>query len=113
MTLPGMVIYNDPVGGAAKYQGLPPPGLILVTHEHADHFDLPTLAGLVGEGTRLLTNPSVHDKLPADLKARATAIGNGESTTRQRGDDRRHPGAQHHARPACSTTRSAATTAMC
>ena len=81
MTLPGMVIYNDPVGGAAMYEGLPPPGLILVTHEHADHFDPPTLAGLVGENTRLLTNPSVHDKLPADLKARATAIANGESTT--------------------------------
>ena len=81
MALPGMVIYNDPVGGAEKYQGLPPPGLILVTHEHSDHFDPPTLAGLVGEGTRLLTNASVHDKLPADLKARATAIGNGETTT--------------------------------
>ena len=81
MTLPGMVIYNDPVGGAEKYQGLPPPGLILVTHEHGDHFDVPTLAAIVGENTRLLTNPAVHGMLPADLQARATAIGNGESTT--------------------------------
>ena len=45
MAVPGMVIYNDPVGGAARYEGLPPPGLILVTHEHPDHFDAPTLAG--------------------------------------------------------------------
>ncbi len=81
MTLPGMVIYNDPVGGPAKYQGLPPPNLILVTHEHPDHFDVPTLEGLVGQNTRLLTNPSVHDKLPEHLKARATAIANGETTT--------------------------------
>ena len=81
MTLPGMVIYNDPVGGAALYEGLPPPGLIVITHEHGDHFDPPTLSGIVGETTRLLTNPSVHDKLPADLKARATAIRNGETTT--------------------------------
>ena len=81
MTLPGMVIYNDPVGGAALYEGLLPPGLIVITHEHGDHFDPPTLSGIVGETTRLLTNPSVHDKLPADLKARATAIRNGETTT--------------------------------
>lgn len=81
MTLPGMVIYNDPVGGAEKYRGLPPPGLILVTHEHSDHFDVPTLEGLVGENTRLLTNPSVHEKLPEGLRARATAIANGETTT--------------------------------
>jgi L-ascorbate metabolism protein UlaG (beta-lactamase superfamily) len=81
MTLPGMVIYNDPVGGPEKYRGLPPPGLILITHEHSDHFDVPTLTGIVGEATRLLTNPSVHDKLPAELKDRATAIGNGETTT--------------------------------
>ena len=80
MATPGMVIYNDPVGGAALYAGLPAPDLILITHEHPDHFDPATLAGLVGAETRLLTNPSVHDKLPEALKARASAIANGEST---------------------------------
>jgi L-ascorbate metabolism protein UlaG (beta-lactamase superfamily) len=81
MTVPGMVIYADPVGGAEAYAGLPPPGLILITHEHGDHFDAPTLAGIVGANTRLLTNPAVHGMLPADLQAKATAIANGESTT--------------------------------
>jgi L-ascorbate metabolism protein UlaG (beta-lactamase superfamily) len=82
MTVPGgVVVYNDPVGGAALYEGLPPPGLILLTHEHPDHFDVPTLTGLVADGTVLLTNPSVHDKLPAELQARATAIANGEGAT--------------------------------
>ncbi len=81
MTVPGMVIYNDPVGGAALFAGLPAPDLILITHEHPDHFDPPTLADLVAANTRLLTNPSVHDKLPEALKARAKAIANGESTT--------------------------------
>ena len=81
MTAPGLVIYADPVGGAAAYAGLPPPALILITHEHQDHFDPDTLAGLAGENARLLTNPAVHGMLPADLQARATAIANGESTT--------------------------------
>jgi L-ascorbate metabolism protein UlaG (beta-lactamase superfamily) len=81
LTLPGMVIHVDPVGGAEPYAALPPPSLILVTHEHGDHFDVPTLTALTGETTRLLTNPAVHGMLPAELQAKATAIANGESTT--------------------------------
>jgi L-ascorbate metabolism protein UlaG (beta-lactamase superfamily) len=81
MRVPGLVVYNDPVGGKALYDGHPAPGLILVTHEHQDHFDPETLAAIVGEETRLITNPSVFEKLPEDLKAKATAIANGEKTT--------------------------------
>lgn len=78
---PGLVIYNDPVGGAEAYAGLPAPQLILVSHEHGDHFDLPTLTALAGDETRLLTNPAVYAMLPAELQAKATAIANGEATT--------------------------------
>ncbi|MEQ9573295.1 MAG: MBL fold metallo-hydrolase, partial [Nitratireductor sp.] len=80
MTVPGLVIYNDPVGGAEAYQGRPAPDLILITHEHGDHYNVETLEALVQDGTRLITNPAVFDMLPDDLKARATAIGNGQST---------------------------------
>ena len=81
MTVPGMVIYNDPVGGAAAYEGHPAPDLILITHEHGDHYDADTLAALAGDNTKLVTNPAVYGMLPEALKARATSIGNGESTT--------------------------------
>jgi L-ascorbate metabolism protein UlaG (beta-lactamase superfamily) len=81
MTVPGMVIYSDPVGGAAAYEGQPAPDLILITHEHGDHFDAETLAAITGDNTRLVTNPAVFDMLSDDLKAKATSIGNGESTT--------------------------------
>ena len=81
MTIPGMTIYSDPVGGAAVFEGRPAPDLILITHEHGDHFDAPTLSAIVGENTRLITNPSVFEKLPDELKSKAAAIGNGETTT--------------------------------
>ncbi|WP_048649164.1 MBL fold metallo-hydrolase [Nitratireductor soli] len=81
MTVPGLVIYNDPVGGADAYAGHPAPDLILITHEHGDHYDAETLSALVGEKTRLIANPAVFGMLPDALKAKATAIGNGESAT--------------------------------
>ena len=81
MTTPSMTIYCDPVGEASTYAAHPAPDLILITHEHGDHYQAETLTALVGENTRLVTNPAVHAMLPDDLKAKATAIANGESTT--------------------------------
>src|SRR5690606_14427963 len=73
------VIYLDPVGGAALYEGLPPPTAILVTHGHGDHFDLPTLEAIAGSAP-ILTSQEVLDKLPEALKANATALANGDET---------------------------------
>ncbi|MBE0581269.1 MBL fold metallo-hydrolase [Devosia sp.] len=70
------VIYVDPVGGAARYVGLPPPTAILVTHGHGDHFDAPTLEAIAGSAP-ILTSQEVFDKLPEGLKASAKAIANG------------------------------------
>ena len=76
LEVPGMVIYNDPVGEAALYEGLPPADLILVSHEHGDHFNAETLAALAGDSTMLVTNPAVHGMRPDALKAKATALKN-------------------------------------
>lgn len=74
---PGGVIYVDPVGGADRYAAMPAPALILITHEHGDHFDLPTLEAL--PAVRMVTNPAVHDKLPDAMKERASPMANGEA----------------------------------
>lgn len=71
-------IIVDPVGGAEAFADAGTPQLILVTHEHQDHFDPATLSGLVGAETMLVTNPSVFDKLPEDLKAKAKSMANGD-----------------------------------
>ncbi len=81
LNTPDSVIYIDPVGGAEKYANLPQADLIMITHEHGDHLDPDTLAGLIGDETKLITNPAVLDKLTGEFKERAEAIGNGDSTT--------------------------------
>lgn len=77
---PNGVIYVDTVGDAAQYKDFPKPDLVLITHEHGDHYNAETLSVLKDSGTPLLTNPAVYDKLPDNIKADASQIGNGEST---------------------------------
>ncbi len=76
---PRMVIYVDPVGDPAQYEDLPDPDLILVTHEHGDHFSAETLEALSVGKTQILTNFAVFDMLPMSLQAKAQGIGNGET----------------------------------
>lgn len=78
METPVGVIYVDPVGDPELYKSRPAPDLILVTHEHGDHFKPDTLAALATETTKLITNPSVFAKVPADLQAKSQQIANGE-----------------------------------
>lgn len=77
---PSALIAIDPVGPAAMYQDKGQPDLILLTHEHQDHFDPAALARLVEKHPKIISNPAVLEKLPDDLKANASALRNGEST---------------------------------
>lgn len=77
METPRGTIYVDPVDNAARYQSLPPPDLILITHEHGDHFNPSTLRALITDGTALITNPAVFAKLPVEMQARTSEIANG------------------------------------
>lgn len=82
LTAPGgAVLYNDPVGGAALYAGEPKPDLILITHQHGDHYDPETLSALAGDTTRLVVNPAVFGMLPDGLKAKARSLANGDSAS--------------------------------
>jgi L-ascorbate metabolism protein UlaG (beta-lactamase superfamily) len=80
METPAGTIYVDPVGEAGQYADFAAPDLILITHEHGDHYNAETLSALTGPATQLITNPAVHGMLSEDLKAKATQVGNGEST---------------------------------
>lgn len=73
------VVYVDPVGGAARFAGLPAPTAILVTHAHGDHYDPVTLRALAGDGVSILASQQVFGQLAADIKAKAAGAANGET----------------------------------
>jgi L-ascorbate metabolism protein UlaG (beta-lactamase superfamily) len=81
LSVGGKVLLFDPVGGAARYQGLAKPTAILITHQHSDHFDVPTLEALAGADTPLVVTQAVFDGLPDKLKGQAKAYKNGDSGT--------------------------------
>lgn len=74
-------IYVDPVGEASAYSDFPAADLVLVTHEHGDHFNLDVLTAVTGDSTQIITNPAVFEKLTDELKAKASHIANGESSS--------------------------------
>lgn len=79
METPIGTIYVDPVGEASAYGDFPAADLIVVTHEHGDHYKPDTLTAIKGDSTIMITNPAVMAKLTDSLKSNTSAIGNGES----------------------------------
>lgn len=73
------VFYVDPAENS--FDGLPAPTAIFITHAHGDHYNADNLAKLAGDEVPVYVNADVFEKLPEGLKARATALKNGESTT--------------------------------
>jgi L-ascorbate metabolism protein UlaG (beta-lactamase superfamily) len=76
---PKGVIYVDPVGEASAYDGLGAPDFILITHHHGDHFNLETIAAIVGDATVMMVNPEVMGKLPEAMQAKSTVLANGDT----------------------------------
>ena len=73
----GLEIQVDPVAEyapATDYSKFPKADVILVTHEHFDHFDRDAIAALRKDGTQIVANPAVQKMLGS-----GTALANGES----------------------------------
>jgi L-ascorbate metabolism protein UlaG (beta-lactamase superfamily) len=89
LTLKGMTILVDPAppfGGTppadvtAEYRALAKPQLILLTHDHPDHFIVAILEG-VSDGTEIVAPQEVFDAMPADLQAKTKVMANGATAT--------------------------------
>ncbi len=70
----GIVIYVDPVSRAADYSVMPKADIILITHEHQDHFDTSTIRLLSKKGTELVLNKSCFDIMKS-----GTALANSDN----------------------------------
>jgi L-ascorbate metabolism protein UlaG (beta-lactamase superfamily) len=89
LTLNGLTILVDPAppqGGGApadptvEFKALPAPGLILITHDHDDHFNVPILEAVAGKAT-IVAPKEVVDKMPADLQTKTKMMANGDTAT--------------------------------
>jgi len=81
MLFKGKAIYVDPVGNAEVYRNYPKADLILITHEHGDHFNLETLVGVSNTSAPIVCPAVVAEKLGANIAKRVTVIANGDKKT--------------------------------
>lgn len=73
------ILYVDPVGGGNRYTPFNKPTAILITHAHPDHFDIETLNAIAATAKIIVAPEVVVEQLPADLKAKAKLLKNGDS----------------------------------
>lgn len=59
----GVVIHIDPYSKLADYSKLPKADLIILTHEHTDHFDLSAIEKIRKENTHLIASKVCTDSL--------------------------------------------------
>ena len=76
----GLMIYNDPVGGGGAYASLPLADLILVSHDHGDHYQSGTIGAVAKAEAKIVAPPDVFNQLSATLRAKALSLPNGSST---------------------------------
>lgn len=76
-----LTILNDPVGDAAAYAGFGVPDLILISDVHGDHFNVDTLAAVIGASTTIIAPEVVFAELPAFLKDKTIVMANGDAHT--------------------------------
>jgi L-ascorbate metabolism protein UlaG (beta-lactamase superfamily) len=80
MTWNGLVIYNDPDSPTNLYTGLPKADLVLVSHDHGDHFDMDALNAVTNAGCRIVAPQLVYNMMTASLRALTIVLTNGAST---------------------------------
>ncbi len=77
----GKVIQVDPVMQEADYSKMPAAGLILITHEHGDHFDPKAIRAILRSNTKLLMTRACYNSLDDRSGMDITVMDNGDEYT--------------------------------
>lgn len=84
MSWNGKIIYNDPDDEAmfeSRYTGMPKGDLILVSHEHGDHYRAPKISAIKNTNVVIIAPPIVYNSLDyVSLRPFTTVLTNGMST---------------------------------
>ena len=65
----GFVIHIDPVSSMGDYENLPKADIILVTHEHGDHLDVPLIEKLKKEVDKcIMVCSNCHKEIHAGIR---------------------------------------------
>ncbi len=81
MSWNGKMIYNDPTNGTAAYSSFPKADLILVSHNHSDHYNVATLTAVRGTNGIIVLPPTVYNQSDfAALRTNAIPLAYGQST---------------------------------
>jgi L-ascorbate metabolism protein UlaG (beta-lactamase superfamily) len=75
-----VMIYNDPTGGAAPYANFPRADLILVSHNHSDHFEATTITAVRKTNGVIIAPFGVYNNLSAALRSNTIVLGSGPLT---------------------------------
>lgn len=75
----GKVYHIDPWSDMGDYSKLPKADIILVTHEHFDHYDKKLINKISKDSTKIVTTATVAEDFGKN--ANMTVLANGESTT--------------------------------
>ncbi|MAU15781.1 MAG: MBL fold metallo-hydrolase [Muricauda sp.] len=73
------IIYIDPVGGKALFEGQKSPDYIFITDIHGDHFNPETLNELDLEGVQIIAPDAVKGQMEENLSSKTTTMKNGET----------------------------------
>ncbi|TXE03657.1 MBL fold metallo-hydrolase [Algoriphagus aquimarinus] len=73
------VIYVDPYGGAAAFEGQKKPTLVLITDIHGDHLNQETLDGLDLSDATIIAPQAVADQLTQGTGKNVVIMSNGQS----------------------------------
>ena len=63
----GKIIHIDPYGKIGNYSQLPKADLIIITHEHYDHFDLDAIKRIMRQGTIIVYTKKCEEKLKGGI----------------------------------------------